>query len=272
MFNKSTHRVFVLFFLGLFLHHSSFSQGAFSIEAGMGIADYIGDLKYQTGNPQEWGGAFSIATSYHLSEQIHIRLGFNQGTISGDDRTTGDPGRQQRNLHFKNNLKEIELVMKFNFLKPPRFQAYSKGRTHFSPYVFGGVAALFSNPVAKLDGQWYELQPLGTEGQYIPGSELSPYTRTQATFPLGIGLGYRVSKTVLSLEMGYRRTFTDYLDDVSTVYPDRDALIEASGLEAAQLSSRADNLFTAGDKRGNAMERDSYFFVMFRIGVLISGR
>ena len=57
-----------------------------------------------------------------------------------------------------------------------------------------------------------------------------------------MGLGIRVKITEkfdLNVEMGVRKTFTDYLDDVSGAYPDLNALA-AQDPVAAALSDRID--------------------------------
>ena len=114
-----------------------------------------------------------------------------------------------------------------------------------------------------MEGRTYNLQPLGTEGQYIiEGDYPAPYQRTQINVPMGIGMNLRFSSQLgVGMELGYRRTFTDYLDDVSTVYPDPDQLVEASGSLALALSNRSDSFALPGDQRGNPGLDDHYVFI-----------
>jgi len=133
---------------------------------------------------------------------------------------------------------------------------------HISPYVFGGVAVFRFDPQAQLDQEWVRLQPLGTEGQYLDEAGTpEPYRLTQMSIPFGGGIEVRVSRYVgVQWEVGYRTTFTDYLDDVSTVYPDPIALYEHGGSALAQLSDRSGGYFDPGTRRGNPGAKDSYFF------------
>ncbi|MGV3539523.1 MAG: hypothetical protein ACO1OQ_06900, partial [Rufibacter sp.] len=87
------------------------------------------------------------------------------------------------------------------------------------------------------DTGWYELQPLGTEGQYADGEGYpSPYSRVQIAIPAGFGVKYRLDKRWdVGIEFTWRKTFTDYIDDVSTAYADKTQLSR----EAAVLSDRS---------------------------------
>ena len=150
-----------------------------------------------------------------------------------------------------------------------------------SPYVFAGIALFQFNPEANYNSIWTELQPLGTEGQHLEGSTIDPYKLTQISIPMGIGLEIRVSDySSIGLELGIRKTFTDYLDDLSTVYPDIEQLTETNPLAGA-LSYRVpeytgvnDFENPVGNKRGNPNKKDLYLFTgmtfSFNISELIS--
>lgn len=48
-----------------------------------------------------------------------------------------------------------------------------------------------------------------------------PYSRFQIVLPVGIGARYKLTNNLdISMDIGYRHTFTDYLDDVSGEYVD----------------------------------------------------
>ncbi len=95
------------------------------------------------------------------------------------------------------------------------------------PYVFAGFGVYHFNPQGSLTDAngnvtWYDLKPLRTEGegmaQYPNRKE---YSLTQFNVPMGAGIKYFLShKTTIGLEVSYRQTFTDYIDDVSTNYID----------------------------------------------------
>ena len=110
----------------------------------------------------------------------------------------------------------------------------------FSPYANVGIAGFHFNPRTFFRGEWYDLQPIGTEGQGINELDFrEPYSLYEFAIPFGIGVKWAFSERWnLGLEYAARWTFTDYLDDVSRTYVDRNLLIEENGILAYQLSNR----------------------------------
>ena len=81
-------------------------------------------------------------------------------------------------------------------------------------------AGIFSfNPQAKLNGQWYALQPLHLEGQgFKEYPDRSSYQLNQLNFIAGLGLRYELNSVFNArLELVHRILRTDYLDDVSNI-------------------------------------------------------
>ena len=120
------------------------------------------------------------------------------------------------------------------------------------------------NPKALYNGEWIELQPLGTEGQGTSLTSQKKYSLNQIVIPFGIGVKVNFSHhTSLCMEYGIRKTFTDYLDDVSGLYPNLDVLEAESGTLARVLSDKAKtaegiNQSSYGLQRGNAVDKDWY--------------
>ena len=245
---------------------TSFGQRTHSFAAGVGTIYYYGDLTDNFNNSL-LSPALSVSYSKYILPQISFRVGAGYGDIGATDNQAIDPLRVNRNLHFKSSMIELSGVIVYEILRDKNFGNAWQGKPFMTPYVFGGIAFFRFNPKALKDNVWHELQPLGTEGQYIPGNSPGPYSLIQASVPLGAGLSIRMSERAgMNFEIGYRTTFTDYLDDVSTVYPDYAQLREQSGQLAVDLSHRAlDQSFRPGDIRGNPGANDSYFFAMFSI-------
>ena len=126
------------------------------------------------------------------------------------------------------------------------------------------MGLFFFNPKGFYRDEWRELQPLGTEGQFIGGSK--PYSKSQIAIPFGIGVKFNLSdQFVLTVETGFRRTYTDYLDDVSGFYPDLQIMQEQQGELSVALSDRSAEvtsdgqpLSSEGDMRGNPDFKDWY--------------
>ncbi len=191
-----------------------------------------------------------------------FRVGANYGRISGDDARSNIEQHKFRNLSFQSNIIEANALFEFNFFP---YQTASESSSKATPYLLFGFAFFHFNPKAKLNGTWYELQPLGTEGQGSgqPNAGRN-YRRIQFAMPIGGGLKFKLSnRFTLALEAGARRTFTDYLDDVSTTYPDVVQLAASNGPVAASLSDRSvlqNTNQNAKHQRGNKSDKDWYMF------------
>ncbi|TAE50546.1 MAG: hypothetical protein EAZ89_11845 [Bacteroidetes bacterium] len=252
--------------LFLFLTLSStgvlWAQRSFSLYAGPALPLYYGDLSDQFHLRTLRGGAH-LGGSAYLLPGISVRLGFTGGVLTGADSLADAKPRQDRNLSFRTPLAEGSVQLVWEWFPDRRYGKGWKNRPHFSPYLFAGIAGFAFQPQAKLADRWYDLQPLGTEGQFIHnGGYPAPYKLVQAAFPVGGGLSYRFERTFgVQLEVGYRTLFTDYLDDVSNIYPDAEKLRQTSGPVAAALANRSNGIFADAEKRGNASVDDSYIVV-----------
>ena len=267
------HRLVILLCLLLGIQlPASLAQRSHAISGGLGTAYYYGDLTDKFNNSL-------IRLSYQLNYQRYLspwfslRFGLTHSQIGASDAQATNPAKQARNLHFRSPLTELSAVGVIE-LPDKNFNHLWKDKTHLTPYLFGGIALFTFKPMAFFQGRWYELQPFGTEGQHIGNSQYPrPYSLLQISIPFGIGLSYRFRPGLgLNLEVGYRKTFTDYLDDVSTIYPDPDALIQASGPQAWQLSNRTGDQVSGGEIRGNPGAKDSYFFTMVGVSIYLRGR
>lgn len=230
-----------------------------------GAANYFGDISASLKEtPKVTRPAFGIYNRINFNSRLALKTSLNYGTITAADEYSDIPFNQARNLSFKSDILEAAVQMEFNFFN------YILGhrRYKFSPYVFLGIAVFKFNPKAELNGQWYELQPLGTEGQQYPDySGVKPYKLIQVALPYGGGLKYSVSKNLtLGIEFGYRRTFTDYLDDVSGMYVDPAVLASGTnGQVAVALADRSVEIVNEpigieGRQRGDSQSRDNYLF------------
>ena len=150
----------------------------------------------------------------------------------------------------------------------------SRGMKGFelAAYIFAGAGLFHFDPKGELEGSWYKLQPMGTEGQGLAASR-EKYSRTQFCIPVGIGFKYHFDRRWgIGFEYGIRKTFTDYIDDVSKTYYDNAALAQYYGPTAAALADKSDpkgiyseNLTGPGMQRGNPKYKDAYMFAVFSV-------
>lgn len=175
------------------------------------------------------------------------------GSVQGIDSRSGQLEQQRRNLSFRSRMFELSGRMEFNFIE----YAIGNDKYQFTPFMFLGLGVFNFNPKAALGNEWIALQPLKTEGQ------TKGYMLTQISIPFGAGVKFNLAKRIgLVADWGLRKTFTDYIDDVSTVYADPATLAANSGALAVTLADRgpvgADNV---GRQRGNPRTKDWYSFV-----------
>ena len=120
------------------------------------------------------------------------------------------------------------------------------------------------------------LQPLSTEGQGLPQyPERQAYKLSELCVPFGIGVKYAISDFVyIGGEFGTRKLFSDYLDDVSSVYVDQNILLAERGNQAVNLAFRGDEFKNnpsaypaAGSQRGNSSLGDNYYFGEVRLSI-----
>lgn len=265
-------RKIALFLSILILPFLAISQ---HLEIGVfgGMSNYLGDVSHQNMYLPETHPAFGLFFRYNASRYIAGKLSVTHGNISGQDTYSNNPELKSRNLSFRSPVTEFALTGEINILG---YQPYGLKKI-FSPYVFVGIAGFHFDPSTKYDNAWVKLQPLGTEGQgFVQGRE-GKYNKLSFSVPFGLGCKFAITDKVnVGLEAGLRKTFTDYLDDVSTSYISYTDIMNSNLPDekkelVAALSNRTGesgqfNDFATGDARGNPDNEDWYFFA----GVTVS--
>ncbi|HNW21111.1 MAG TPA: DUF6089 family protein, partial [Bacteroidales bacterium] len=203
-----------------------------NIGINIGVTNFLGDLggSKTIGQPfiydidiQATRPLIGLSYNYRLDKISTLSTQLNFGYLRGDDAFTKNPIRNNRNLNFRSPI--LELVEQFelslyNSSETPRYNLKSsKGRNNYEIYIFVGIGVFWFNPQGRaLDGRWYNLKPLSTEGQGL-SPEIQPYSNFQVTIPYGLGFRYRPNRQwAYGFAIGPRFTFTDYIDDCSTVY------------------------------------------------------
>jgi len=271
-------RHFVLLFLILIYVFNGLTQQTFGEKSELGFmlgaSYYTGDLN-RMGHFRQMSFAGGAIYRYNVNPRFDLRGTVFAGQIKGDDALSNHEYFKNRNLNFNSILIEGSFGVEFNYL------TYVTGRTYgerywFSSYMFAQLAGFYFNPKTEFEGNTYELQPLGTEGQGTSLSNESNYSRFQVSMPIGLGFKMNLSKKVqFFVEYGIRLTFTDFLDDVSGTYVDPTQLAAINGDIAAQLSDRSLNPMgysgrNTGMRRGDGAYNDWYAFfgagLTFKLG------
>lgn len=237
MFRVAGFLVFIL----LFSHSTLKSQ---SLEFGLqgGSIHYMGDLSDMKINLDLAKPTYGMFVRFNPDRYIALKGSFLYGMVGGADSLSSKPEHRLRNFSFRSQILDFSFQLEWNILG---FCFAEADKNYgFSPYLFTGLTVFKFNPETYYKGKWYELQPLGTEGQGTTQyQDRKSYELSQLALPLGAGFKVRFNDNWnASMEVGFRTTFTDYIDDVSSnPYVEPELLRQKTGNDnpAAELSDRS---------------------------------
>ena len=301
--HSSLRKCLFLLTVTLTFHFSSYSQFSAGnyYEAGFtaGPMVFLGDLGGHFGrgtsflkdyNMKATKLSFGAFLAAHPSELIGFRLALNYGQLDGDDAYINSKGgeeqsRLDRNLNFRSQIVEGFFAVEVYptvILEDDPTSVFGRLR----PYGLIGVGVFHFNPQGTYvdpnngSSTWVDLQPLHTEGQGFPEyPDRKNYSLTQINIPMGVGVKYYLSENVnLSFEIVHRKTFTDYIDDVSTTYidpnlfyahlsPSQAKIADAIYNKSPLRSTVPNDSYGPGGKRGDPTQNDAYFTAAFKIGI-----
>jgi hypothetical protein len=237
----------IIFSLLFTIANRSYPQ-AFDVGFFAGDSYYLGDL-----NPgkhfQDPQLAYGLLLRYNFDSRWSVKLSGSSGKVKGASATsTFLPNNM---LKFESKITDISGVVEFNF-----FDYFTgSGRDYFTPYIYAGFGVFWFNPQA--DGQ--DLQSLGTEGQKKGYEGRKPYSKMSFSIPFGLGVRYSISRKIgIGIFWEMHKTFTDYIDDVSTTYY-LDGTAIQPGDQGALLSDPSKS-HLPGMQRGNSSNKDWYSF------------
>lgn len=256
----------------------------YEIIAGIGATSFLGELGGADKVGSHFMNDFEVSVTrplffvggrYRMWERISYKTGVFWGWLSGDDKKTHEPARENRNLSFRSQIIEFNNQIEYSIIKEPRSHKYSiqkvpgaAGWFNFktNTYVFTGVNVFYFNPKTNYNGKWVALQPLGTEGQGIIPTR-KKYSRISISVPVGFGVKWSLDRLwCIGLEYGFRKTFTDYMDDVSTSYISPNLFEDEQAKALADRSSGANPGWTgSGEQRGDPRYKDAYMFMNVNI-------
>lgn len=227
----------ILIFLLFCYPLASFSQSRLHITLFGGLSTYQGDLQQKRFSMEQSNVAFGGGLRYELTNNFALRGELRYGHLEGSDANNTGMLRM-RNLSFRSRLYEASFVGEYVF--------FDLLERRMSPYIFAGLAVYHFSPwtVDTATGKKVFLQPLGTEGQDLPQyPDRKKYSLDQFAIPFGGGFKFVVNeKVTVGFELGLRKLFTDYIDDVSTTYVDPAVLLDARGPMAVEYAYRGDEL------------------------------
>jgi hypothetical protein len=237
------------------------AQGEFGIVAG--ISNFQGDLSSvstQNGFKALIGPVFGIHGAIEKSAAFQLRGDLIYTRLSGDDAFNDHENSRGRNLSFFSPVFQFTAGVDWNML------GFSQSSTtDFTPYASFGAGLFAFNPKTEYQGETVKLHPLGTEGQYLDDyPDQEPYHLIQPCLQFGGGLKFlTANKLIIALEAMMTYTFTDYLDDASTIYITYPELLAKAGELTALLANRQGELLgtepvvvPTGTERANSDSKD----------------
>lgn len=278
----------ILFTVSLFLLANSGEaqrkriRYAFDYGFGIGPSNYLGEMggKEKTRRDFIWDmklkntrWSLNGFARYKFNNYFAVQSSLAYLRIQGDDKLSSNRGRKGRNLNFRNDMLEFAVRGDVYIYGSNDVGKRGTYRLDFKSYAFAGLGAVLHSPKTLYNGDWVKLRPLMTENV--------KYSKVTMAIPMGLGFYFtKKRKYRFGFEMGWRLTFTDYLDDVSGVYVDK----SGSSQMAIDLANRrgeipfsdtsvpsADN-YVPGSKRGDASHNDTYFYSVFTYSYVLRGR
>jgi hypothetical protein len=231
---------------------------------------YIGGLYYHgdlTENiiSSKANTGIGVSFSKEINHWVELSGRFIYGTVSGSDQSSYNVAYRNRNLSFSSDIYELSAVAGIN-INQLFWQSLDKYNLRL--FINGGVAFFHFNPKTLLNDKWIALNPVGTEGQNMEMYKENRYSLYQWSIPVGLMVEFDLYKQYkMGLEVSPRITFTDYLDDVSTFYINRDEMLASGNELGALLSNRQGELLDqnvnveTGTKRGDNNKTDWYSFL-----------
>lgn len=258
----------------------------YKIDAGgyLGMSNYLGEIggKEQTERPFIWDmklnqtrwsmGGF---VRKKINDYFAVHVSLNYLRIQCADNLSTNRGRRGRNLSFKNDILDLAARAEVYIYNIPDVGGTGRYRLDFKSYAFVGVGGFLHGPKAIYNGEWVKLRPLMTEGQ------AKPYSKIGVCIPVGLGFYFtQKRKYRFGWEVSWRLTFTDYIDDISTVYADPALLSSDMARDLANRHDEvsgnpdvpADAFYEPGQKRGDSSDNDTYFYMGFSYSYVFRGR
>jgi hypothetical protein len=271
-------------------------NGKFEAGIGVGPLFFLGDLGGHSGTGKRFVKDVNFPLTkmakgayiqYYATEWLGFRAAINHGKLEGYDKIIENKGgaevyRKERNLQFQSDILEAYVGVE---VYPSVFiEQYDELKGKLRPYGIIGVGAFRFNPKGEYFAQngtsrWVPLKPLRTEGQGMKEyPDRKEYSLIQMEIPFGVGFKYFVKENFhIGMEILHRKTFTDYIDDVSTNYIDANLFANYLSPEQAAMANQLHNRqnFVPGgilnrpatnEQRGNPRQNDSFFSSVFRMG------
>ena len=264
------------------------AQYDWDIGAHLGGANYLGEFGGKEKTRQDFIWDMKLAQTRwavggfarrKLNRSFSVSAGLMYYRIQGGDDKSTNPERVGRNLSFRNDMFELYARPEFTVFQDNDLGGRGRYRTDFRLFIYVGGALYYSNPKAQINrsGEYYKLRDLQTE--------MNSYSALGFAIPAGMGFHFTFKRRHrIGWDFGWRTTFSDYLDDASTVYADPNDLPGGRGGTSAALANQTAYVdagngtipdaiqYSAGTKRGDPTHNDSYLTMTLTYSYVLRGQ
>jgi len=272
---------FIFLFLLLFAAFTIKSQWLWDVGGTLGASNYLGDIGGDEKERRDFVSDLKLAKTrwnvgtfirHKWRRKISWKFAIDYIRLEGDDKLSSNPGRQYRNFNFRNDIYDFSYTLEYFFFEDNDIGNTYRYRNGFRAYVFAGAGAFYNNPRTFYQGAYVRLQPLATEGYH--------YRKMIFSIPMGVGFYFTFNKRHrFGYEINYRKTFTDYIDDISGNYPEtpppsayeRGLVLRTTELNRSSNIGAYDS-HTWGMKRGDSEHKDAYVTMNFTYSRVIRGK
>jgi opacity protein-like surface antigen len=216
MGSLSKATVIVILFSAVFLSSNAQQSGyKWMVGVNAGAMIYQGDLTPSSkGSYKTPSFTFGISAGKILNSYFAVRANAVFGKLRGDDAAYDNPAwRKSRSFNFSTPVTEFNAQL----LWSPYGNTNHETGQRFTPYLFAGAGVSFVNisrDYSMLDTTVFAFGSKQQNGLTIDSARSLP--RTLLVLPAGAGISYALSsRWSLNYELGFRYTFTDYLDGFS---------------------------------------------------------
>ena len=211
----------------------------------------------------------ALQVNYTIYSNLSASLTVASFKLSNSDYLSNNNEQIARGMKFSTSMLSISPSVQYDFVDN---RLYSKARRIRPSIGFGLDIATF-NPTGVYKGKEYNLQTLGTGGQFIDSAG-KPYSLMALGYFFHFKVKYQLSRfNSVGIHFAYHKSMSDYLDDVGPdPYPNALTLLEKTKTDAAAavyFSNPTARTVTKGQLR-NSPTRPSDGWVNF--GIFFSRR
>ena len=170
--------------------------------------------------------ANGVHVNYTLFSNISAGLTIASFKLSNSDRTSNNNEQLARGMSFSSSMLSLSPSIHYDFVD----NRFVKKERKIRPSIGFGLDVNSFSPTGIYNGVKYNLQPLGTGGQFSDSTK-KPYSLLALGYFLSVKVKYQInSSNSVGIHFSYHKSRSEYLDDVGPdEYPNAAKML-ASGV------------------------------------------